>query len=130
MTLGVAPGSKTPTIKAAPLLVSIFFFSGSSLVFFLTLYIVLPRLRAANVPWFAVYNVVLVLSMLALLGAALIGYKMEGHLLVWSLLQSRLRLKGMNTITCLWTIALSVFMFGGRFSVRETSRSGTTWAAA
>jgi len=117
MTLGVAPDSKTLTIKAAPLHVSILLFSASSLVFFLTLYILLPRLRAANASWFAVYNVVLVLPMLALLGVALIGYKMERHPFVWSHLQSRFRLKEMNIITWIWTIALSVFMFGGRFSV-------------
>ena len=97
MTLGVAPSSKTPTIKAVQLHVSIVLFSGSSLVFFLTLYILLPRLRAENMSWFTIYNLVLVLPMLALVGAALIGYKSEGHPFVWSLLQSRLRLKGMNT---------------------------------
>ena len=116
MTLGIAPSSKTLTIKAAPLHVSILLFSASSIVFFLTLYILLLWLRAANVSWFIVYNVVLVLPMLLLLVAALIGYKMEGHAFVWSHLQSRFRLKGMNIITWLWTIALSVFMFGGRFS--------------
>jgi hypothetical protein len=79
MTLGVAPSSKTPTIKPAPLHVSFVLFSGSSLVFFLTLYILLPRLRAENMSWFTIYNLVLVLPMLALLGAALIGYKSEGH---------------------------------------------------
>ena len=75
MTLGVAPDSKTLTIKAAPLHVSILLFSAfsaSSLVFFLTLYILLPRLRAANASWFAVYNIVLVLPMLALLGVAIL----------------------------------------------------------
>jgi membrane protease YdiL (CAAX protease family) len=120
MTLGVAPSAKTLTITAAPLHVSILLFLGSSLAFFLTLYILLPRLREANLTWFAVYNVVLVLPMLVLLVAALIGYKMEGHPFVWSLLQSRFRLQGMNTTTWLWTIALCVFMFGGRFSVAVT----------
>ncbi len=94
--------------------------AASSLLFFLALYVALPALRHAGVSWFATFNLVLALPM-ALLGvAALVACRLEGYPLSWPALRDRLRLGRPDAGTWLWTVALSVFMYGGLWSSAVT----------
>ena len=65
--------------KPAPLHVAIPIFAATSLLFFFALYIILPVLRNRGLPWFAIYNAVLVLPTLLLVCAAFVAYRIEGH---------------------------------------------------
>jgi hypothetical protein len=99
--------------KPAPLHVAIPIFAATSLLFFFALYIILPVLRNKGLPWFAIYNVVLVLPTLLLVCAAFVAYRIEGHSFTWHGVRRRFRLGRLDASTWFWTAALSVFMFGG-----------------
>jgi len=90
--------------------------AASSLLFFLALYVGLPALRQAGVSWFATFNLVLALPLGLLGAAALAACRLEGYALSWPALRDRLRLGRPDTSTWLWTVALSVFMYGGPWS--------------
>jgi membrane protease YdiL (CAAX protease family) len=104
-------------MRPAPVLVALLFFASSSILFFFFLYLILPLLRKAGVSWFFSYNIALVLPMAILLLASFIGYRFEGLQLSWPSIRHRFRLQSMKTSVWLWAIALSIFMYGGRFSM-------------
>jgi membrane protease YdiL (CAAX protease family) len=106
-----------PVLKPLPLRVSIPLFAGSSLMFFLFLYFVLPRLWGSAVSEFTTFNVVLVLPMVLLLVASLVAYRLEGRDFQWSQFRDRFRLNSMTWHTWLWAIALAIFMYGGPYAL-------------
>ncbi|MDQ2833465.1 MAG: CPBP family intramembrane metalloprotease [Acidobacteriota bacterium] len=107
-------------IPPARLPVAVAFFAASSLLFFFMLYRVLPALLHSEIAWFAAFNIVLVLPMVLLLVAALFAYRLEGRPFLWPALCDRFRLRQMSGTTWLWTAALAVFMYGGRFALPVT----------
>src|ERR1700730_6240233 len=112
VTVAPIPPARLPVVVA--------FFAASSLLFFFMLYVVLPALLRAGVSWFAAFNIVLVLPMALLLAAALVAYRLEDRPFVWPAVRDRFRLGRMSGMTWLWTVALSVFMYGGRFAIPIT----------
>jgi CAAX prenyl protease-like protein len=98
-------------LKPAPLRVAVPIFAATSLLFFLTLSILLPALRNRDVSWFTTFNLVLALPMLLLLFAA---FALEGRCFKWGGVRDRFRLGRIEVSTVFWTAALSVFMFGGQ----------------
>jgi membrane protease YdiL (CAAX protease family) len=90
-------------------------FAATSLFFFASLYLILPLLRERNVSWFTCFNLVLALPMFLLVGFAISACAIEGPL-HWPSLRDRFRLGRMGTSSWFWTVALAVFMFGGRFA--------------
>jgi membrane protease YdiL (CAAX protease family) len=104
-------------LKPAPLSVAIPIFAGTSLLFFLALYVLLPALRNRGSSWFLIYNLVLVLPTLLLVCAALIAYRIEGRDFTWVSVRDRFRLRNLDSSGWFWTAALSAFMFGGHNSI-------------
>ncbi len=90
--------------------------AGSSLLFFLALYVALPVLRQAGASWFTAFNLVLALPMTLLGAAALLACRLEGPPLSWPAVRDRLRLDRPDLATGVWAVALSVFMYGGAWS--------------
>jgi membrane protease YdiL (CAAX protease family) len=107
--------SEVPGISPAPVSIALPLFAASSTLFFLALYVGLPILRRAGVSWFVTFNLVLVLPMSLLGAAALAGCRLEGRPFSWPALRDRLRLRRPDLTTWLWTLALSAFMYGGRW---------------
>ena len=107
--------SKKP--RPASIFVALLFFASSSILFFFFLYLILPLLRKAGVSWFLSYNIALALPMAILLIVAFIGYRFEGLPFSWPYIRQRFRLQSMKTNMWLWAIALSIFMYGGKFSM-------------
>jgi len=112
----VAPVTGPPA-SPAPLHVALLFFAASSLLLFLALYVALPALLRAGASWFVSFNLTLALPMILLGATALIACRLEGVPFSWPTLRDRLRLDRPDLCTWLWTAALSVFMFGGRWSI-------------
>ena len=104
-------------LTPAPLRVAVPIFAATSLVFFFALYLVLPALRNRAFPWFAIYNIVLVLPTVLLVFAALVAYALEGRSFTWAGVRERFRLGKMESACWFWTAALSIFMFGGRYAL-------------
>jgi len=104
-------------IRPASIYVALVLFSATSILFFFCLYVILPLLKEAGVSWFLSYNIVLVLPMALLLIAAFIGYRAEGLPYSWPLIRQRFRLQPMKASAWLWAVALSIFMYGGKFSI-------------
>jgi len=113
----LVPPKKKPTPPPAPLRVALPLFAASSGLFFMTLYILLPALLRAGASWFAAFNLALVLPMTLFVLAAFTACRLEGVPFTWLALRDRLRLGNPNFSTWLWTVALSVFMYGGRWSI-------------
>jgi hypothetical protein len=109
--------SEKLNLKPAPLRVAVPIFAATSLLFFSTLYVLLPALRNWGVSWFVTFNLVLALPMLLLLCAAFMAYALEGRCLNWDGVRDRFRLGRIEVSTWFWTAALSVFMFGGQNSI-------------
>lgn len=107
-------------ISPAPLRISVPLFAVSSVMFFLFLYVILPLLWDSSLPRFLTFNVVLVTPMLGLLAASLIAYRLEGWQISWPELRYRFRLNSMDGRSWLWTVALAVFMHGGRYALPIT----------
>src|SRR5580704_16718094 len=103
-------------MKSAPLSTSIPIFAATSLLFFVSLYVLLPYLRQKGASWFLIYNLALALPMFALVACALLAYRAEGRQFTWCAMRDRFRLQRMDYCTWLWTASLSVFMYGGRFA--------------
>src|SRR5580704_1776846 len=103
-------------LTPAPLRVSIPIFAATSLLFFTSLYVVMPMHRRAGASWFLIYNVVLALPMLLLVVAALVAFRAEGREFTWPQFSQRFRLGALDRTAWLWTAALAVFMVGGRYS--------------
>jgi hypothetical protein len=91
-------------------------FAASSGLFFLSLYGLLPALRRHGVSWFAAFNLVLALPLALLSVAAVVACRWEGYALSWPALRDRLRLGRPSLSAWLWTVALSIFMYGGRWA--------------
>jgi membrane protease YdiL (CAAX protease family) len=104
-------------LKPAPLSTSVPIFAGTSLLFFFSLYVVLPYLVHKGLHWFSIYNLVLALPMFVLLAIAFLAYRGEGRPFIWSDVRDRFRLQRMDLCTWLWTASLSVFMYGGRIAI-------------
>lgn len=103
-------------ITSTGLFGSILFFSLTSIVFFLSFYVVLPVI-IPNYNWFQIFNIVLVLPMALLLIAAMIAVKLENKSYTLHDIKKRFRLNTMGWYDWIWTIALSIFMFGGSFAM-------------
>jgi membrane protease YdiL (CAAX protease family) len=108
-----APGGLTP----APLRVSVPIFAATSLLFFASLYVALPMLRRVGASWFLIYNLVLALPMMLLVLAAMAAFRTEGRAFTWIQVRQRFRLGALDRASWLWTVALAVFMVGGRYSL-------------
>jgi membrane protease YdiL (CAAX protease family) len=103
-------------MKSAPLSTSVPIFAATSLLFFVSLYVLLPYLRHKGASWFLTYNLALALPMFALVACALLAYRAEGRQFTWCAMRDRFRLERMDPCTWLWTASLSAFMYGGRFA--------------
>jgi membrane protease YdiL (CAAX protease family) len=106
----------SPPVRPAPPYEAAIFFSSTSVLFFVCLYLLLPLLRLHRISWFTTYNLVLAAPMFLLVGCAFLAYHLEGRRLRWPDVRDRFRLRGMSLDTWLWTAALSIFMFGGRYA--------------
>jgi hypothetical protein len=106
----------SPPVKPAPLYEAATIFAATSLLFFACLYLLLPLLRLHHISWFTTYNLVLAAPMFMLVGCAFFGYHLEGRKLRWPDVCDRFRLRRMSLDTWLWTAALTIFMFGGRYA--------------
>jgi Type II CAAX prenyl endopeptidase Rce1-like len=106
-----------PSLKPAPLVVAVPIFAATSLLFFFSLYVALPYSRKQGLSWFATYNLTLALPMFGLVFAALLAYRAECHTFTWLAVRDRFRLQKMDPCSWVWTAALSVFMYGGRFAI-------------
>jgi membrane protease YdiL (CAAX protease family) len=106
----------SPPVRPASLFEAVIFFSSTSLLFFAFLYLLLPLLRLHHISWFTTYNLVLAVPMFLLVGCALLAYHLEGRQLRWPDVRDRFRLRRMSLDTWLWTAALTIFMFGGRYA--------------
>jgi hypothetical protein len=91
-------------------------FAATSLLFFACLYLLLPLLRLHHISWFTTYNLVLAAPMFILVGCAFLAYHLEGRRLRWPDVRDRFCLRKMSLDTWLWTAALAIFMFGGRYA--------------
>jgi membrane protease YdiL (CAAX protease family) len=105
-----------PPIKPAPVYEAAIIFATTSLLFFACLYVLLPLLRVHHISWFTTYNLVLAAPMFMLVGCAFLAYHLEGRRLRWPDIRDRFRLRRMSLDTWLWTVALTIFMFGGRYA--------------
>jgi membrane protease YdiL (CAAX protease family) len=103
-------------IKPASILVSVLLFGVPSLVFFVSLNLIIPVLVQAGRPWFLIYNLCLVLPLALLLLAALLAYRLEGREFTWTSFAQRFRLGPMKLKDWLWAIGLAIFMYGGNHS--------------
>jgi membrane protease YdiL (CAAX protease family) len=108
--------SVSPPVKRASLYEAALFFAATSLLFFACLYLLLPFLRLHHISWFTTYNLVLAAPMFMLVGCAFLAYHLEGRRLRWPDVRDRFRLRKMSLNTWLWTAALTIFMFGGRYA--------------
>jgi hypothetical protein len=106
-----------PPLTAAPLRLAVPIFMATSLLFFFSLYLGVPYLRRAGASWFTIFNLVLAVPMFILVLATFIAYRSEGRPLVWEAMRDRLRLQRMDLAAWIWAAALSIFMYGGKFSV-------------
>jgi membrane protease YdiL (CAAX protease family) len=106
----------SPPVKPAPVYEAAIIFAATSLLFFACLYLLLPLLRLHHVSWFTTYNLVLAAPMFMLVGCAFLGYHLEDRRLRWPDIRDRFRLRRMSLDTWLWTAALTIFMFGGRYA--------------
>lgn len=61
-------------------------------------------------------TLVLAAPMFMLVGCAFLAYHLEGRQLRWPDVRDRFRLRRMGLDTWLWTAALAIFMFGGRYA--------------
>ena len=104
------------TLPPAPLRVALPLFAVSSLLFFLTFYLLLPVLLRAGVSRFVIFNLILVLPTTVLAIIALAACRFEGVRFTWPTLRDRFRLGKPSLSTWLWAIALAAFMFGGWWS--------------
>jgi membrane protease YdiL (CAAX protease family) len=111
----INPRSGLP-IPPTPLYQAALVFAVTSLLFFGCLYLALPLLRQHNVSWFASFNLVLAAPMFLLVGCSLFAYYLEGNQLRWQALEDRFRLRRMGLNSWVWTIALTIFMHGGRYA--------------
>jgi membrane protease YdiL (CAAX protease family) len=109
--------SLSPPVKPAPLYEAAAIFGATSLLFFAFLYLLLPLLRLHHVSWFTAYNLVLAAPMFLLVGCAFLSYHLEGRKLRWPDVRDRFRLRRMSLDTWVWTIALTIFMCGGRYAI-------------
>lgn len=105
-----------PPVRPAPLYEAAIIFASTSLLFFACLYLLLPLLRLHHISWFTTYNLVLAAPMFMLVGCAFLAYHLEGRPLRWPDVRDRFRLGRMSPDTWLWTAALTIFMFGGRYA--------------
>lgn len=106
----------SPPVRPAPLYEAAIIFASTSLLFFAGLYLLLPLLRLHHVSWFITYNLVLAAPMFMLVGCTFLAFHLEGRRLCWPDVRDRFRLGRMSLATWLWTAALSIFMFGGRYA--------------
>jgi uncharacterized membrane protein YbhN (UPF0104 family) len=88
----------------------------TSLLFFACLHLLLPLLRLHHISWFATYDLALATAMFLLVGCAVLAYHLEGRWLGWPDVRDRVRLRRVGLDTWLWTAALTIFMFGGRYA--------------
>ena len=91
-------------------------FAATSLVFFGSLYAVLPLLRRNNLSWFVCFNLTLAAPMFLLVVCALLAYAWEGNRLRWHDLRDRFRLCRMDLSSWFWTVGLAIFMYGGQYA--------------
>lgn len=110
------PELHNPSIRKAGLFASLLYFGISSAVFFTALYVILPLL-AGKFSWFQIFNIVLVIPMAVLLAAALVAVKIENNGYTPGDIKQRFRLQSMGWYEWLWTVSLSVFMFGGSLAL-------------
>jgi membrane protease YdiL (CAAX protease family) len=106
----------SPPVRPATVYEAAIIFAATSLLFFACLYLLLPLLRVHHVSWFTTYNLVLAVPMFMLVGCAFVAYHLEGRRLRWPEVRDRFRLRKMSLDTWLWTAALTIFMFGGRYA--------------
>jgi membrane protease YdiL (CAAX protease family) len=106
---------KSHAISPAPPWQAALIFAATSLLFFFSLYFILPLLREKNVSWFACFNLVLALPMLLLVGFTLAACERERSS-DWPSLRDRLRLGRMGINSWIWTVGLTVFMVGSRYA--------------
>jgi len=105
----------SPPVRPAPVYEAAIIFAATSLLFFACLYLLLPLLRLHHISWFT-NNLVLAAPMFILVGCAFLAYHLEGRPLRWPDVRDRFRLGRMSPDTWLWTAALTIFMFGGRYA--------------
>src|ERR1700730_9817447 len=106
----------SPPVMPAPVYEAAIIFASTSLLFFACLYLLLPLLRLHHISWFITYNLVLAAPIVMLVGCAFLAYHLEGRRLCWPDVRDRFRLGRMSLATWLWTAALSILMFGGRYA--------------
>src|ERR1700733_14990204 len=95
-------------ISPAPVYQAAIIFSATSLLFFASLYVLLPLLRVHDISWFTTYSLVLAAPMFLLVAFAFLAYHLEGRRLRWPDVRDRFRLQRMSLDTWLWTAALTV----------------------
>jgi membrane protease YdiL (CAAX protease family) len=106
----------SPPVRPATAYEAAIIFAATSLLFFACLYLLLPLLRLHHISWFTTYNLVLAVPLFMLVGCAFLAYHLEGRRLRWPDVRDRFRLRKMSLDTWLWTAALTIFMFGGRYA--------------
>jgi hypothetical protein len=99
-----------------PLYWAVLVFAATSLVFFAFLYLPLPLLRRNHFSWFVRFNLTLAAPMFLLVACALLAFVWEGNRHRWPDLRDRYRLRSMDLSSWIWTAALAIFMFGGRYA--------------
>jgi membrane protease YdiL (CAAX protease family) len=89
---------------------SVVLFGIPSLVFAITIYILLPALDRAGVPIFLNFLISLCGPMALLIAASVIAYRHERQPWTWNAFRARFRLGPMNLSAWLWAVGLSVFI--------------------
>lgn len=102
---------RTPVLKPLPLGQAIFYFMIPAVAFILSVYILLPFLRALGMSEFVSYCLALLVPLILMLAASLIALRAEGWPLTWGGIRKRFRLRPMERGDWLWVAASLAGMF-------------------
>jgi membrane protease YdiL (CAAX protease family) len=105
--------TKPPIIKPLGLGPSILYFGIPAAFFSASILGLLPWLVRRGTPTFAVFMVTFAGPLAAMLLAALLAYRIEGHPWSWTAFRDRMRLRRPTLSDWLWTIGLVAVSLGG-----------------
>lgn len=112
----------SPDIKPLPLGPAALFFAIPSLVILIAYHWGINAMARLGVNDFAAYMLATMIPLAAVLIAALVAYRLEGHPLTWPALANRFRLRRMTGKDWLWAIGGFLFTLIG-FPLWELSRT-------
>ncbi|WP_027107844.1 CPBP family intramembrane glutamic endopeptidase [Lacticigenium naphthae] len=109
-------------LKPMPLWQSIVFFAIPTVIFFFSIYVIMPSLGEAGIAPIINYSLTLMGPVFLLFVSSFVALKIDGYTLNWNTIKMRFRLKPLKKREWIWTIFLSLFMVFGNFILSPTQK--------